>query len=78
MTNTLPAFTAHRIATCGCEIKGPEGDVIAWTVDEVWAGVIVALLNRLDAEGLRTIRGPDSYIYEQAVRGNHEGTGAKQ
>jgi len=40
-------FTFRQVGTKGCEIVGPDG-VVAWTVDEAWAAVIVKLLN--DAE----------------------------
>ena len=37
-------FTFRHVGTTGCEIVGPEG-VVAWTVDTVWAALIVTLLN---------------------------------
>ena len=39
-------FTYRRSGSSGCEIVDPDGVVIAWTVDEVWAAMIVAELNR--------------------------------
>jgi hypothetical protein len=38
-------FTFNRVGTTGCEVRGPDGLVIAWTVNEVWASVLVHLLN---------------------------------
>jgi hypothetical protein len=43
-------FSARRVASRGHEILDPQGKVIAWTVDEEWAAVIVGLLNRAEAE----------------------------
>ena len=40
-------FTFRLVGTTGCEIVGPDG-VIGWTVDLVWAALIVALLNGAD------------------------------
>ncbi len=37
-------FSFRQVATSGCEIVGPDG-VIGWTIDSVWAAVIVDLLN---------------------------------
>ena len=45
-------YTARRIGTTGCEIIDPDGEVIAWTVDDHWAGIITALLNGLERDGL--------------------------
>lgn len=44
-------FTFHRVATNGCEIIDPNGVVFAWTVDELWAVLIVAELNRFAPRG---------------------------
>jgi hypothetical protein len=44
-------FTFRRTGTTGCEILA-DGKVVAWTVDEAWATVIVALLNRTEADGM--------------------------
>jgi hypothetical protein len=37
-------YTFRRVATAGCEILR-DGIVVAWTVDEEWAALIVARLN---------------------------------
>jgi hypothetical protein len=50
------SFTYRLVGTSGCEIVGPQG-VIAWTVDELWAEMIVALLNG-DEHRDRTDRRP--------------------
>ena len=38
-------FAFRRVGSAGCEILNPNGIVIAWTADELWATWIVALLN---------------------------------
>ncbi len=38
-------FSSRLVGTTGHEILTPDGQVIAWTVDSVWAAVIVALPN---------------------------------
>ena len=38
-------FSFRRVAMSGCEILDPNGIVVAWTVNEEWAAIIVALLN---------------------------------
>ena len=38
-------FSFNRMGTTGHEIRDPDGLVIGWTVDEMWAAVIAALLN---------------------------------
>ena len=38
-------FTFRKSGTCGCELLGPDGLVVAWTVDVGWAALIVGLLN---------------------------------
>jgi hypothetical protein len=38
-------FHARQVGTTGHEIIDPDGHVVAWTVDEPWASIIVALLN---------------------------------
>ena len=38
-------FAFRRVASTGCEILDPDGVVVAWTVNETWAAVVVALLN---------------------------------
>ncbi len=42
--NELKEFTFRRIGSSGCEILF-EGVVVAWTVDEAWAALIVARMN---------------------------------
>jgi hypothetical protein len=39
----------------GCEIRDPEGRIIAWAVDEPRALMIAALLNRIEAEGVGSL-----------------------
>ena len=46
-------FSFRQVATAGCEIVGPDG-VIAWTVDSVWAALIVKLLNGASEVSLTT------------------------
>ena len=41
---TTGGFYARRVATSGCEILDPTGQVIAWTVDEFWAMMIAKML----------------------------------
>ncbi len=44
---------AYRLAgSTGCEILNSDGTVVAWTVNETMAMVIVALLNLAEREGL--------------------------
>jgi len=45
MTGNDRPFAARRVGTTGHEIVGPQGEIVAWTVDERWAAVIVGLLN---------------------------------
>jgi hypothetical protein len=40
----LGAFSTRRSGNLGHEILGPDGTVIAWTVDEVMATLITKLL----------------------------------
>ena len=42
----MDGFTFRVVGSTGCEILNPNGEVFAWTVNEVWAVMIVALLNR--------------------------------
>lgn len=51
MSQKSDAYVARPVGTTGHEIVGPDG-VIAWTVDDNWAAIIAALLNRTEAEGL--------------------------
>ena len=43
----MTEFTFRKSGTCGCELLGPDGLVVAWTVDVGWAALIVSLLNRI-------------------------------
>jgi hypothetical protein len=47
----IDAFTTHRIGTAGHELRDPDGNIIAWAVDEPWAMLIAGMLNRVEAEG---------------------------
>ena len=42
------AYTIRRVGTTGHEILNPGGEVVAWTVDEHWAALIAALLNKTE------------------------------
>ena len=44
------SFTYRLVGTMGCEILA-DGVVVAWTVDEPWAAVIVGLLDGVEHEG---------------------------
>jgi hypothetical protein len=52
------AFTVRQVGTTGHEIRDRDGNVIAWTVDSVWATIIAGQLNRVEAE--RVSAGPSS------------------
>ena len=41
------SFIYRRVGTVGCEILA-DGEVVAWTVDEPWAAVIVGVLDRVE------------------------------
>ena len=41
---------ARQSGTTVHEIYDPEGNVIAWAVDGLWASVIVGLLNQAEAD----------------------------
>ena len=63
MPKQTDAFTIRRVGISGCEIRDPDGQVIAWTVDGCWATVIVTLLNQttLNNENQRAqLRSPDT------------------
>ena len=45
-------FTIERVGTTGHEIRDPNGNVVAWAASEPWAHIIVALLNRVESDGL--------------------------
>jgi hypothetical protein len=47
----MESYAARASGSIGYEILA-DGEVIAWTVDGYWALVIVALLDRIEAEGL--------------------------
>lgn len=50
-------FSYRRVGTSGCEIRDPEDDVFAWTVDELWAALVVTRLNQGGQEtDIKTIR----------------------
>jgi hypothetical protein len=49
-TEDYAGYSYRRVGTAGCEIRNPTGEVIAWTVDELWAIKIVQLLNNHDVE----------------------------
>jgi hypothetical protein len=49
----------RRIATCGCELFDPNGSVVAWTADEMWAAIIVRLLNNSVNPGVAVVAGMD-------------------
>jgi hypothetical protein len=55
------AFASRRIGITGHEILGPDGRVIAWTVDADWAALIVALLNRVETDGLSGQDSPEVF-----------------
>ncbi len=44
MGSSSTSFTFRRVGTVGCEILA-DGEVVAWTVDEPWAAIIVGLLD---------------------------------
>ena len=41
-------FTYRRVGTEGCEILGPTGEVVAWTMNEAWAGFFTGLANLVE------------------------------
>jgi hypothetical protein len=43
--NQYGPYTTRPCGSTGYEILDPQGRVFAWTVDELWAVRIVALLN---------------------------------
>jgi hypothetical protein len=50
-----PIFQYRQSGTTGCEIIGPDGTVIARTIDAAWAGLIVGLLNCFETNGLSAV-----------------------
>ena len=62
MPKQTDAFTTRRVGISGCEIRDPDGTIIAWTVDKPWAAVFVGLLNqtRLNNENpIAQVQSPD-------------------
>ena len=51
MQQQIDAYTV-KCSGDGYEIVSPHGTVIAWAVENCWATIIAALLNRTEAEGL--------------------------
>jgi hypothetical protein len=45
MARKADSYWFRCVGTTGCEILDPTGAVLAWTVDEAWAAIIVRLLN---------------------------------
>jgi hypothetical protein len=41
------SFQYRRSGINGCEICDPDGQVVAWTVDVGWAGIIIGALNMI-------------------------------
>ena len=41
-------FTFRRVGTEGCEIFGPTGEVVAWTIDGAWARYFTGLANLVE------------------------------
>lgn len=33
-----------KVATCGCEIRNENDEIVAWSVDDKWANLIVLAL----------------------------------
>jgi hypothetical protein len=46
MKQDSSAFTARPVGTTGHEILAPDGKVVAWTVNDYWAAVVVDAMNR--------------------------------
>jgi len=40
-----PGYSYRKSGMAGCELLNLDGKVFAWTLDEYWAVLIVALLN---------------------------------
>lgn len=51
----MDGFTYRLAGSTGCEILNPNGEVVAWAVDENMAMVIVAMLNWAEREGLSAV-----------------------
>jgi len=73
LSNNAP-FNARRVGTTGHEILDPDGQVIAWTVDSVWAAVLVALLTEHTSQKSACICSSRSVRFEE-VRANEGGKG---
>jgi hypothetical protein len=43
-------FEFNRVATCGCEIRNDKDEIIAWSVDEKWAAIMVIALEKFTKE----------------------------
>lgn len=43
-------FHARQVGTTGHEIVNPDGQVVAWTVDDHWAAIVVTLLNQTESD----------------------------
>ena len=50
--NNVDAFAIKQVGTAGHEILDPNGNVVAWAVDEPWALMIADLAER---EGIRGV-----------------------
>lgn len=70
-------FTARPCGTTGHEILDPDGNVVAWTLDELWALLIVRALNftlsheSVASSDLSLARSSDQYEND---RGDTHGT----
>ena len=58
-------FHARQVGTTGHEIVNPAGQVVAWTVDECWASVFVALLNEHTSQKSACICSSGSVRFEE-------------
>lgn len=45
-------FSVCQVATTGCEVRDPEGIVIAWTATRAWAMIFAGLLEMASENGL--------------------------
>jgi hypothetical protein len=69
--DTKALYTTCRVGTAGHEIRDPEGNVVAWAVDEPWAAILVGLLNTTIADtGAKAEEcvAEDSGDHEEAAR----------
>jgi hypothetical protein len=60
----MDGFTFRVVGSTGCEILNPNGEVFAWTVNEVWAVMIVALLNREEKSERQRIKARTYYCID--------------